>query len=441
MAGNHIVEGFSRLSREEKISWLETREKLSIKTRDLFDSHLHPDPALREIYSDISENTITGFYLPLGLVPNLLVNGNLVTVPMVTEESSVVAAAANAAKFWAMHGGFHAVVKDMLKSGQVHFTWKGKEETIRKIFNQQKEKLLRSVAPLSSGMEKRGGGIVSLELRKTAADMQDSYQLFVTLRTADAMGANFINSILEALAGEFKSAVADSGSHLEVDIVMAILSNYTPDCLVSCEAEADPSIFDNLHPGMSGTEFAQKFQRAVEIAGNDPYRAVTHNKGIFNGMDAVVLATGNDFRAVEACGHSYAARQGTYGSLSAVTLQRKRFRLLLEVPLALGTVGGLTGTHPMAAASLEILGNPSAGELMQVVAATGLASHFSAIRSLVTTGIQQGHMQMHLGNILRQLNANGDEIQMATEHFSGSTISHAEVHRFLEDLRSKREKP
>jgi hydroxymethylglutaryl-CoA reductase len=187
--------------------------------------------------------------------------------------------------------------------------------------------------------------------------------------------------------------------------------------------------------GLSAGQFAEKFRKAVEIAIHDPYRAVTHNKGIYNGMDAVIMATGNDFRAAEACGHAYASRNGKYQGLSSVELSEGSFRFILEVPLAVGTLGGLTGTHPMAAASLEILGNPSAEELMQVIAAAGLANHFSALRSLVTSGIQKGHMKMHLGNILRQLNASKSESEMVNRYFANRTLSYAEVAGYLDSLR------
>jgi len=164
---------------------------------------------------------------------------------------------------------------------------------------------------------------------------------------------------------------------------------------------------------------------------------VTHNKGIFNGMDAVIMATGNDFRAVEACGHAYASRKGSYRSLSSVEWSEESFRFSLEVPLAVGTVGGLTGTHPLAAASLEILGRPSAEELMQVVAAAGLATHFSALRALVTSGIQQGHMKMHLGNILRQLHASREESETARHYFASRVVSYSEVSSYLDSLRKQ----
>ena len=217
---------------------------------------------------------------------------------------------------------------------------------------------------------------------------------------------------------------------------MSILSHSTPDCIVECYVECEIGIFEQMAAGFSSLEFAQKFRKAVDIAIHDPYRAVTHNKGIFNGMDAVIMATGNDFRAVEACGHAYASRKGSYQSLSRVELSESSFRFTLEVPLAVGTVGGLTGSHPMAATSLEILGNPSAEDLMQLIAAAGLANNFSAVRSLITSGIQQGHMMMHLGNILRQLRASKKETENANRYFAGRTFSFSEVALHINSLRN-----
>jgi hydroxymethylglutaryl-CoA reductase len=318
-----------------------------------------------------------------------------------------------------------------LKTGQVHFNWTGEETVLHQVFQQHRTHLLDAVKPITYRMEKRGGGIDSLEIRKTADALPTSYQLFVSFRTANAMGANFINSVLELLAIEFQEVMANTGHENEMEIIMSILSNYTPECLVTCSVEARSTDFDTLVNGMKGSEFASKFTRAVEIAREDPYRAVTHNKGIFNGMDAVIIATGNDYRAVESCGHAYASRNGKYQGLSVAYIKGDNFRFSLEVPLALGTVGGLTVTHPMASAAMEILGHPSAEQLMQITAAAGLANNFSAVRSLVTTGIQQGHMKMHLGNILRQLNASKKESELAISYFESRTISHANVVAFL----------
>jgi hydroxymethylglutaryl-CoA reductase len=429
-----VINGFSKLSRTEKLAWLKKQAVLSDETMLMLNDHLHRDEDIQEIYGDLSENTISNYYLPLGLAPNFIINGNLMTLPMVIEESSVVAAASHAAKFWAGHGGFHTRVTGMSKVGQVHFTWSGDPHRLHSIFESQKEGLLHSVKSLTHGMEQRGGGIVSMEIHAANPALPENYQLFVSFNTADAMGANFINSVLEALALQLSPMMEESGAQGELEVIMSILSNYTPECLVECYVEGEIGIFEQIDEGLSALQFAQKFRKAVDIAIHDPYRAVTHNKGIFNGMDAVIMATGNDFRAVEACGHAYASRNGFYQSLSRVELSESSFRFTLEVPLAVGTVGGLTGSHPMAAASLEILGNPSAEDLMQRIAAAGLANNFSAVRSLITSGIQLGHMKMHLGNILRQLGASKEAAEKANHYFTGRTFSFSEVARYLDSL-------
>jgi hydroxymethylglutaryl-CoA reductase len=430
-----LVNGFSKLSRSEKLDWLKKEAGLPDRTLELLNDHLHRDPGTQEYYGDLSENTVSNFYLPLGLSPNFLINGKLLALPMVTEESSVVAAASSAAKFWAAHGGFHCRVEDTLRVGQVHFTWTGKPGKLYSVFETNRFQLLKSVSPLTHRMVQRGGGIRSMEIRAADPALPGIYQLFVRFHTGEAMGANFINTVLEALADQLAPMMTRSGSKGELEVLMAILSNYTPESLVSCYVEDRISAFENMGTELSPVQFAGKFKKAVDIANHDPFRAVTHNKGIFNGMDAVTVATGNDFRAVEACGHAYASRKGSYRSLSRVELSDDLFRFTLEVPLAVGTVGGTTGSHPLAAAALEVLGNPSARELMQIIAAAGLATNFSAVRALITTGIQKGHMKMHMGNILRHLNASASEKERIRFHFARRTVSHAEVASYLDLLR------
>jgi hydroxymethylglutaryl-CoA reductase len=432
-----IINGFSRLNRDEMLDWIEKQKKLSRQNKTMLEEHLHPRPDLQEIYGDLSENTISNFFLPLGLAPNFLINGTLRTLPMVTEESSVVAAASNAAKFWGLHGGFFTRVLGTTKVGQVHFTWTGNADKLQSFFRQRQEELIDSVISHTRNMEERGGGIESISLQSTSIQLPEHYHLFVNFQTAEAMGANFINTVLEDMASHLKTILEKSELEGELEILMSILSNYTPECLVECYVEGEFGIFEDICQELSADQFARRFQKAVNIARYDSYRAVTHNKGIFNGMDAVVLATGNDFRAVEACGHAYAARHGLYSGLSRVELSQDSFRFTLEVPISVGTVGGLTGTHPLAAASLEILGNPSARELMQIIAAAGLANNFSAIRSLVSHGIQKGHMKMHLGNILRQLGASEQERKLALQFFSGKTVSFSGVASYLASIRDQ----
>ncbi|MBN2697508.1 MAG: hydroxymethylglutaryl-CoA reductase [Bacteroidales bacterium] len=436
-----IVKGFSKLSRSEKIQWLADQNKEAEDLARVLNSHLHPDPLLQGMYEEFSENTISNYFLPYGLAPNFLVNGHLYTVPMVIEESSVVAAAASAARFWAMNGGFHVKVVDRLKVGQVHFRWTGDGASLYNLFERNRENLLKSVSFLTERMEKRGGGIRELRLLDKTDRIPSFFQLFVNFHTADAMGANFINSVLEELAKAWKDLVTretrSAGIKGELTIIMSILSNYTPESLVECYVEAPVKALDRLDDNLNGSAFAEKFALAVNIAQKDAYRAVTHNKGILNGMDAVVIATGNDFRAVEACAHAYASHEGSYTSLSAASVRKGMFRFTLKVPFAVGTVGGLTELHPLAKISLGILGNPGASLLMEIIAAAGLANNFSAVRSLITKGIQQGHMKMHLSNILQRLGATEPEKDEVKRYFGDKTVSHSAVENYLNILRNQ----
>jgi hydroxymethylglutaryl-CoA reductase len=219
---------------------------------------------------------------------------------------------------------------------------------------------------------------------------------------------------------------------------MSILSNYTPQCLVRAWVEAPVESFAEsaLQNGMDAQQLVERFALAVRIAHLDPDRATTHNKGIYNGIDAVVIATGNDFRAIEACGHAYAARDGQYRSLSSCEVKDGVFRFWLDIPMAIGTVGGLTNLHPLAKRSLEMMGYPSAEELMKIIATVGLAQNFAAVRSLVTTGIQKGHMKMHLMNILNHLEATEKEVKEAIIYFADKIVSFTAVREFLQLLRT-----
>ncbi len=440
MDKNKTISGFSKLSKRKKIKWIvENFFKDPEHVMKEIISHWYKDEEKQQILDEISENTITNYSLPYGVAPNFLINGRPYALPLVTEESSVVAAASSAAKFWLDRGGFHCEVLGTTKLGHVHFFWPG---TISQLQHHEEAliaRLLEVTAPLCARMEKRGGGIRSVRLRDMSMEMDDYYQLFVEFETCDSMGANFINTILEAMADELKAYFADQAQlpteQQRPDVLMSILSNHTPDCLcratVSCPV-GDLTACADVAPEI----FAERFARAVRAAQVDPFRATTHNKGIFNGIDAVLVATANDFRAVEAAGHSHAARDGQYRSLSDCRIVDGQFEFWLEVPLALGTVGGLTALHPMAKRSLEMLGKPSARELMCIVAAAGLAQNFAALRSLVTTGIQQGHMKMHLGNILNAVGASSGEKDQATEHFSEHKVSYQDVKEFVETLRN-----
>ena len=430
------VKGFSKLSKDEKINWL-TKNYFndSSQAKQTLERYWNQDQKLQKLHDEFTENTISNYYLPFGIAPNFLINDELYTIPMAIEESSVVAAASNAAKFWLEKGGFKAEVLSTQKVGQVHFTSATNTEKLTAFFNEVQPKLIEEVKAITKNMEKRGGGISSIELRNKTADLENYYQLHCTFETLDAMGANFINSCLEQIAETFtREAENYFSSEEQPEVVMSIISNYVPQCLV--RAEVSCPVEDLLPNKADAEKFAHKFVEAVKIAKIEPYRAVTHNKGIMNGIDAVVLATGNDFRAIEACAHAYAAKDGSYSSLTDASVENGVFKFWMEIPLALGTVGGLTSLHPLVKLALEMLQKPSAKELMKIVAVAGLAQNFAALRSLTTVGIQQGHMKMHLMNILNQFEANENERQQVIEHFKSNTVSHSAVVEIIEGLRN-----
>lgn len=435
------IKGFSKLTKVEKLNYIvENYLDASKHKLEEIKSFWHSNAQAQQILDDFSENTVSNFFFPYGVVPNFKLNENLYCVPMVIEESSVVAACARSANFWLSRGGFKAEIIGTEKIGQVHFSWKGESSKLIKFFNESaKELLLNEVAPLLTNMEQRGGGLNSLELRDCTDREDDYYQLWATFETCDAMGANFINSVLEALGQKLRTLVSENESFNESEkdllVIMAILSNYTPNCRVKAMVECPVEDLEDKSLGMSAELFATKMRKAVRIAEIDVNRATTHNKGIFNGIDALILATGNDFRAIEACGHTYAARDGQYRSLTHCEIENGIFRFWIDIPLALGTVGGLTKLHPMAKLSLDMLNKPSAKELMMIVAACGLAQNFGALRSLVTSGIQKGHMKMHLVNILNQLEASEQEREIVRAKFQDRIVSYKDVREELASLR------
>ncbi|GGW53624.1 3-hydroxy-3-methylglutaryl-coenzyme A reductase [Winogradskyella epiphytica] len=435
----NTISGFSKFSKSEKIEWLlNTYFSDKDSARTLVQRYWNTDEKLQKLHDEFIENTITNYYLPLGVAPNFLINDTFYTIPMAIEESSVVAAASKASKFWLNRGGFKAEVLSTEKIGQVHFIYKGDFEKLQSFFAHVKPKLISETASITKNMERRGGGILDIELRDKTSDLPNYYQLHATFETLDAMGANFINSCLEQFASTFKNEAQSfenfTTEEKNISIVMSILSNYVPQCLVraevSCKVE-DLKSKDIPNP----EEFAQKFKQAVQIAEVETYRAVTHNKGIMNGIDAVVLATGNDFRAVEAGVHAYASKDGKYSSLTHCSVENGIFKFWIEIPLALGTVGGLTSLHPLVKFSLEMLQKPTAKDLMKIVAVAGLAQNFAALKSLTTTGIQEGHMKMHLMNILNQFEATETEKVKLIEHFKKNVVTHSAVVEAIERIR------
>jgi len=418
------ITGFSKLSKDEKIDWLDAHVLTDYKDfKTIIHQYWNPDKTLQDLHDDFIENTISNFYLPYAVAPNFVINDKKYVIPMAIEESSVVAAASMVAKFWNKRGGFKTQVISTTKTGQVHFIYAGDKQVLKSYFESIKPDLLKATASITQNMQKRGGGILDIELRDKTQYLTDYYQLHVSFETKDSMGANFINSCLEQIADTFKKD--------DIKIVMSILSNYVPDCLVRAKVSCPVS---DLYKE-NALHYAQKFVEAVKIAKVEPYRAVTHNKGIMNGVDAVVIATGNDFRAIEAGVHAYASRKGHYQSLSDAEIKDGVFKFWIELPLAVGTVGGLTTLHPLAKISLALLQNPSAKELMEIMAVAGLAQNFAALRALTTKGIQHGHMKMHFTNLLNSLKTTPSEKEKLRAYFKDKTISYAEVNAVLLKIR------
>lgn len=423
------IKGFSKLSKEAKIEWLVQQHfNGDVKARELLTTYWHSDGKRQKLHDEFIENTMSNFYLPFGVAPNFVINGQYYTVPMAIEESSVVAAAAKSANFWYAKGGFKTEVLSTTKIGHVHFLWEGSDaKSLENFVELIKPKFFEETDGITKNMRQRGGGISEIRLVDKREDIPHYFQLEAEFETCDSMGANFINTCLEKFSEVIRTEIGNSGlEQNELEVIMCILSNYTPKCLVRSEVICP---IDKMVEGtdISPSDFAKRFQTAVRIAETQVYRAVTHNKGIMNGIDSVILATGNDFRAVEACAHAYASRDGQYSSLTHVDLSDGQFNFYIEIPMSLGTVGGITNLHPMVKFAHKMMGNPSAQELMQIAATVGLAQNFSALRSLTTTGIQQGHMKMHLLNILNQLEATEAEKQQIVKYFIKHTPHHAEV--------------
>ena len=336
---NNNVKGFSKLSKEEKINWITTAYFSNpIDAKETLLKYWNSDENLQKLHDEFIENTLTNFYLPYGVAPNFVINGKSYTIPMAIEESSVVAAASKAAKFWGERGGFKTTIIGTEKIGQVHFIFEGSSEKLTHFFNKIKPEFFADTQEITKNMQKRGGGILDIVLKDKTSKLANYYQLHATFNTKDSMGANFINTCLEQFAKTLKDQAQEysdfSENEKNLQVIMSILSNFVPNCVVRAEVSCPVEQLSE-DKNIDAHEFAQKFATAVKIAEIEPYRAVTHNKGIMNGIDAVILATGNDFRAVEAGIHAYASKSGQYSSLSHVKIENGIFTFWMDIPLAI----------------------------------------------------------------------------------------------------------
>ena len=418
--------GFSKKSYHERLELLKAQALLSPEKQ----TSLEQDEQVSLAVADqLSENVVGTFSLPYSIIPELVVNGQDYTVPYVTEEPSVVAAASYASKIIKRAGGFTAQVHERQMIGQVALYQVAEPEKAQEKISSKKAELLELANQAYPSIVKRGGGARDLHVEQIKGET-DFLVVYLHVDTQEAMGANMLNTMLEALKPVLEEL--SQGQSL-----MGILSNYATDSLVTASCRI---AFRYLSPQRDqGREIAEKIALASQFAQVDPYRAATHNKGIFNGIDAILIATGNDWRAIEAGAHAFASRDGRYQGLSQWTLDMEREELVGEMtlPMPVATKGGSIGLNPRVALSHELLGNPSAKELAQIIVSIGLAQNFAALKALVSTGIQQGHMKLQAKSLALLAGASESEVAPLVERLiADKTFNLETAQRYLKSLRS-----
>ena len=418
--------GFSKKSYQERLELLQAQALLSPERQE----SLEQDEQISVTVADqLSENVVGTFSLPYSLVPEVLVNGQEYTVPYVTEEPSVVAAASYASKIIKRAGGVTAQVRQRQMIGQVALYQVANPKQAQEEIASKKAELLELANQAYPSIVKRGGGARDLRVEQIKGET-DFLVVYLHIDTQEAMGANMLNTMLEALKPVLEEL--SQGQSL-----MGILSNYATDSLVTASCRIAFRYLSRQKD--QGREIAEKIALASQFAQSDPYRAATHNKGIFNGIDAVLIATGNDWRAIEAGAHAFASREGHYQGLSQWTLDLEREELVGEVtlPMPVATKGGSIGLNPRVALSHELLGNPSAKELAQLIVSIGLAQNFAALKALVSTGIQQGHMKLQAKSLALLAGASESEVAPLVERLiADKTFNLETAQRYLENLRS-----
>ncbi len=393
------IPGFYKLTPEERLRIVAEFAGLTEEEVDL----LRRFGALDESTANrMIENVVGAFQLPIGIAVNFLINGRDYMIPMVIEEPSVVAAASNAARMTREGGGVYAQSTESLMIGQIQILGVKDPHGARFEILKNKDEILEIANEKDPVLVKLGGGAKDLEVRVVESRLGPMLIVHLIVDVKDAMGANAVNTMAEAVAPRLASI---AGGRFR----LRIISNLADKRLVRAWTRIPPE-------AVGGKEVAEGIVEAWAFADADPYRAATHNKGIMNGVDAVVIATGNDWRAVEAGAHAYAARSGRYKPLSTWEIDEKGYLVgTLEMPLAVGIVGGATRTNPLARICLKILGVKSAKELAEVIGAVGLVQNLAALRALAAEGIQAGHMSLHAKNIAIMAGAVGDEIDQVAE--------------------------
>lgn len=414
--------GFAKLSPTERI---EALLKEGLLTWDEAQILKEQKGLPLSIADQLTENVLSTFDLPFSLAPYFLINGRDYVLPMVTEEPSVVAAASFAAKLIQRSGGFTTQVHQRQMIGEIALTDVEDMEVASKRILEDKEALLQLANEAYPSIVKRGGGARDLWVENKG----DFLIVYLAVDPKEAMGANMLNTMLEALTDRIQEL---SGGQA----LMAILSNLATRSLVSARCAIDfKALSRNPEEAI---EIALRMELASQLAQVDPYRAATHNKGIFNGIDALVLATGNDWRAIEAGAHAYAAQSGSYKGLSHWTSQPKEKKLYGEItlPMPVATKGGSIGLNPTVQVSHRLLGEPSAIELAGIIASLGLAQNFAALKALVTTGIQAGHMKLQARSLALLAGAKEEEVpRLVSQLLENKPFNLEKAQTLLQELR------
>ncbi len=428
MKNKNIWTGFSRKERKDKIDILKENGFLDEEYSKILQNNVTLPP---EIAEQMAENTLSTFALPFSIASNFLIDGKETAVPMVTEEPSVIAACSYAAKLISRSGGFSTSVINREMIGQVVFFNVADVELAIENITKNKEKILKIADNSHPSIINRGGGARDIRFGTFCENDADFFVIYLIADVSEAMGANIINNMLEGI----KPFLAEltGGSPL-----MAILSNYATESLVTSQCEIDIKYLSN--DIKEAENIAKKIHLASIFSKVDIYRASTHNKGIFNGIDAIVIAVGNDWRAIEAGGHAFAARSGRYEGLTTweFNTETGKIRGELTLPMPIASIGGSIGLNPTVKAAFSILGHPDARTLSTIIVSVGLAQNFAALKALVSTGIQKGHMKLHSRSLALLAGASHEEIDLAVEklinskHINLETATH-----ILNEIRNK----
>jgi hydroxymethylglutaryl-CoA reductase len=401
--------GFSKLTQVERFQRLQALGALTPDDVDFLRQGGLQDSNLAD---QLIENVIGYFQLPLGVATHFRIDGRDYTIPMAVEETSIIAALSKTAKWIKQHGEITTRVDGHCIIGQIQLAKVKDFNRFSTLFNENKHFFIEKAnEDVAANMVRRGGGVVDLQLRQLKRpDGGDMAVIHLLMDSCDAMGANIINQVLEYLKTPLEQLTGEQ-------VTMCILSNLNDQKLTTATIS-----LRHIDPVLG-----ERLQEASLFAETDPYRAATHNKGVMNGIDPVLIATGNDWRAVEAGVHAYAARDGRYQAITRWRYQNDTLTGVLTAPITVGTVGGVTALHPTANMCLRMLKIKSANELSRVVAAVGLVQNLGAIKALCTDGIIQGHMKLHLDNLLLAAGATSDEAPLLKSRLQDWLTTHKRV--------------